>query len=121
MIAALYVRVSTAEQDLHGYSLEAQEKLLRDYAARNSMTIFGLYADRGKSANKALSKRTELLRMVDDAEHGRFDIILFKDITRWSRNSAQYYMIQDRLDKASVSWVAVEHIECPYTRLKLNH
>lgn len=107
MIAALYIRVSTADQ-LQGYSLDAQEHLLRDYADRNGIAIYGLYADQGKSANKALHKRTELLRMVKDAEAGLFQVILFKDITRWSRNSAQYYAIQERLDKAGVSWIAVE-------------
>ena len=115
MIAALYIRVSTKEQELHGYSLSAQEDLLRSYAAQHGMTVFDLYADRGKSANKALNKRTELLRMLRDAESRKFDCILFKDITRWSRNSAQYYSVQDRLDKAGVYWLAVEQ---PYLETK---
>ena len=115
MIAALYIRVSTKEQELHGYSLSAQEDLLRSYAAQHDMTVFDLYADRGKSANKALNKRTELLRMLRDAELKKFDCILFKDITRWSRNSAQYYAVQDRLDRAGVYWLAVEQ---PYLETK---
>ena len=115
MLAALYIRVSTKEQELHGYSLSAQEDLLRSYAAQHGMTVFDLYADRGKSANKALDKRTELLRMLRDAESRKFDCILFKDITRWSRNSAQYYAVQDRLDKAGVYWLAVEQ---PYLETK---
>lgn len=115
MIAALYIRVSTRDQNLHGYSLDAQESLLRQYAAGHSMTVYDLYADRGKSANKALNKRTELLRMLLDAESRKFDCILFKDITRWSRNSAQYYAVQDRLDKAGVYWLAVEQ---PYLETK---
>ena len=115
MIAALYIRVSTAEQSQHGYSLSAQEDLLRSYADQHGMTVFDLYADRGKSANKALNKRTELLRMLRDAESRKFDCILFKDITRWSRNSAQYYAVQDRLDKAGVYWLAVEQ---PYLETK---
>ena len=115
MIAALYIRVSTTEQAQHGYSLEAQESLLRQYASDHSMTVYDLYADRGKSANKALNKRTELLRMLRDAESRKFDCILFKDITRWSRNSAQYYAVQDRLDKAGVYWLAVEQ---PYLETK---
>lgn len=115
MIAALYIRVSTAEQSQHGYSLSAQEDLLRSYADQHNMTVFDLYADRGKSANKALNKRTELLRMLRDAELKKFDCILFKDITRWSRNSAQYYAVQDRLDRAGVYWLAVEQ---PYLETK---
>ena len=107
MTAALYIRVSSAEQ-VKGYSLEAQEDLLRRYATDHNMTVYKLYADEGKSANKALSKRTALLQMVADAEAKRFDTILFKDITRWSRNSYHYWIIQDRLDKCGCSWIAVE-------------
>ena len=115
MIAALYIRVSTTDQAQHGYSLEAQESLLRSYAAQNGMVVYDLYADKGKSANKALSKRTELNRMLHDAELKKFDCILFKDITRWSRNSAQYYAVQDKLDKYGVYWLAVEQ---PYLETK---
>lgn len=115
MIAALYIRVSTTDQAQHGYSLEAQESLLRSYAAQNGMVVYDLYADKGKSANKALSKRTELNRMLHDAESKRFDCILFKDITRWSRNSAQYYAVQDKLDRYGVYWLAVEQ---PYLETK---
>lgn len=115
MICAIYCRVSTADQAQHGYSLEAQESLLRSYAAQNGMVVYDLYADKGKSANKALSKRTELNRMLHDAELKKFDCILFKDITRWSRNSAQYYAVQDRLDRYGVYWLAVEQ---PYLETK---
>lgn len=115
MICAIYCRVSTAEQAQHGYSLEAQESLLRSYAAQNGMVVYDLYADKGKSANKALSKRTELNRMLHDAELKKFDCILFKDITRWSRNSAQYYAVQDKLDRCGVYWLAVEQ---PYLETK---
>lgn len=114
MTAALYIRVSSAEQ-VKGYSLEAQESLLRRYATDHNMTVYKLYADEGKSANKALSKRTALLEMVADAEAKRFDTILFKDITRWSRNSYHYWIIQDRLDKCGCSWIAVEQ---PYLQTK---
>lgn len=107
MRAALYIRVSSAEQ-VKGYSLEAQEDLLRRYASEHNMPVYQVYADEGKSANKALHKRQALLRMVEDAEAKRFSIILFKDITRWSRRSADYFVIQDRLDKCGCSWIAVE-------------
>ena len=106
--AAAYIRVSTAEQALHGYSLSAQESLLRQYADSHEMDIVEVYADEGKSASKSLEKRTELLRLVADAEKGRFSRILFKDVTRWSRSSSSYYKIQERLDKCNVAWIAVE-------------
>ena len=103
-----YIRVSTADQATHGLSLQAQRDLLTRYAADHDMDLVEVYADEGVSAAKALEKRTEILRLVSDAEAGKFSVILFKDITRWSRNAAQYYKVQERLDKCKVGWIAVE-------------
>ena len=108
MKAALYIRVSTSEQALHGYSLPAQEALLREYAEQHEMQVYNVYADEGVSAAKALTKRKALLAMLDDAEQGKFQCILFKDITRWSRSSKNYWTIQDRLDKCKVGWISVQ-------------
>ena len=108
MRAAGYIRVSTAEQAMHGFSLDAQKELIERYADAHGMKLIGIYADEGKSASKALARRPELLRMVSDAEAGKIDTILFKDLSRWSRNPSQFYAIQDRLDAAKVSWIAIE-------------
>lgn len=106
--AAIYIRVSTADQAESGYSLQAQEALCRNYCAEHDYSVVGVYADEGKSASKALDKRTELLRLISDAEKGKVSVILFKDITRWTRNAAAYYKVQERLDKCGCAWIAVE-------------
>lgn len=106
--AALYIRVSSAEQAMHGYSLEAQREYLEAYAKENKMRVVGIYADEGKSASKCLYYRKELLRMVADMEAGEIDVIIFKDITRWSRNSAHYHRIQERIDAAGGYWIAAQ-------------
>lgn len=106
--AAGYIRVSTVEQSLHGYSLSAQENLLRQYAAEHDMELVRIYADEGKSASRSLEKRTELLRLLDDAEKGLFSVVVFKDLTRWTRNAAAYYKVEERLEKAGAGWIAVE-------------
>lgn len=106
--AAIYIRVSTADQAESGYSLQAQEALCRNYCAEHDYSVVGVYADEGKSASKALDKRTELLRLIGDAEKGKVSVILFKDITRWTRNAAAYYKVQERLDKCGCAWIAVE-------------
>ena len=107
MKAVGYIRVSKEEQT-HGFSLEAQREGLQRYADTHGMVLTDFYADEGISASKALHKRKAILRLLDDAEAGKFDVILFKDLSRWSRNPNQFYAVQDRLDRANVSWVAVE-------------
>ena len=109
MKCAVYIRVSSAEQTMPGhYSLSAQEDLCREYAKEHQMQVYKVYADEGISASKSLLKRKALLSMLEDAEKGKFQCILFKDITRWSRNASNYYKVQDRLDKCKVGWVSVQ-------------
>ena len=88
--------------------MQAQEALCQQYCADHDYDVVGVYADEGKSASKALDKRTELLRLISDAEKGKVSVILFKDITRWTRNAAAYYKVQERLDKCGCAWIAVE-------------
>ena len=55
--SAIYIRVSTAEQMVHGKSLQAQQECLERYAQEHNMTVAGIYADEGKTARKELKKR----------------------------------------------------------------
>ena len=44
---ALYIRVSTEEQALHGYSLQAQEDELLHFAKEKKYKVVGTYRDEG--------------------------------------------------------------------------
>lgn len=104
MRAAAYIRVSTEEQRIHGLSVDAQKDALTEYARSNGMTIVDYYIDAGLTARKKLSHRKELLRLLDDVEKGLIDIIIFTKLDRWFRNIADYYKIQEKLDKYKVNW-----------------
>ncbi len=43
--AVIYTRVSSREQEQEGYSLDAQSKLLRDFAERNNLEIVQAFED----------------------------------------------------------------------------
>ena len=49
-------------------------------------TLARLYADEGISGTK-IKNRKEFLRMMSDAEHGLFDMVVVKDISRFARNT----------------------------------
>ena len=102
--AALYIRVSSDEQAKHGFSLPEQERDLTTYAHNHGFYIVGMYADEGTTARKALSRRHELMRLLDDVRAGRIDIIITKCLDRWIRNVADYYKVQDVLDEYNVQW-----------------
>lgn len=52
---AIYIRVSTAEQLMHGKSLQAQNDYLASYANDHGMTVVGVYADEGKTARNGVN------------------------------------------------------------------
>lgn len=106
--AALYIRVSTEEQAMHGYSLAAQRESLTQYAAKHQMKVTDLYADEGVTARKKYRRRAEFMRMLDDVQQGKIDVILFIKLDRWFRNVADYYEVQKILDSHGVQWIATE-------------
>ena len=58
--AALYIRVSSEEQAIHGLSIAAQTETLDAWAQENKIYVFDHYIDAGISARKKASKRPEL-------------------------------------------------------------
>lgn len=106
--AALYARVSTEEQAMHGVSLDAQKERLTQYAKENGLTVVDLYVDEGISARKRYTARPAFMRMLEDVRSGRIDIIIFIKLDRWFRNIADYYEVQAILDRHKVQWLTTE-------------
>ena len=85
MNIAAYCRVSTDKADQLN-SLETQKEFFSEYTQRTGDTLVRLYADEGISGTK-IKNRKEFLRMMADAEHGLFDMVVVKDISRFARNT----------------------------------
>lgn len=121
---AIYIRVSTAEQAMHGKSLQAQREYLEKYAAEHNMVVVGVYADEGQTARKELKKRKAIHALLKDVEADKVDVIIFWKMDRWFRNVSDFYKVQDILDSHNVKWVAVAepqmNLETRDGRLNLN-
>lgn len=103
---AAYVRVSTQEQKLHGLSLDAQKMKLTEYAEKNNMKIVEWYIDEGVSGRKLIKNRPELQRMIQDAEQGKFERIIFIKLDRFFRSVAEYHECMKRI--SPVLWSTTE-------------
>jgi DNA invertase Pin-like site-specific DNA recombinase len=79
MRAAIYARVSTADQHC-----EMQLRELREYVERRGWRISDEYIDTGWSGAKA--SRPELDRVMRDAAAHRFDVILVWKLDRFGRS-----------------------------------
>ena len=104
---ALYERVSTEEQAVRGFSIDAQIDSLNEYCSKNKIKIVDHYTDAGISGAKPPLKRPALQRLLNDVEAGKIDIILFTKLDRWFRDIPGYFKVQEILERNRVEWKAI--------------
>lgn len=102
---AIYIRVSTLDQAREGYSLEAQEKVLRKWCKDRGYYVFAVYADRGISG-KDIAHRPEMGRLMRDCEEDKFDIVLFWALSRFTRSVSDLYRTLEVLQKYKIDMVS---------------
>lgn len=105
--AAIYIRVSTEEQHLNGLSLPAQRLALEEYAEKHGYIVVGVYADEGISARKSMSRRKELLRLLEDVKQDKIDMILVTKLDRWFRNIKDYNITEEILRMHHCYWKTI--------------
>jgi len=103
--AAIYIRVSTLEQAREGFSLSAQKKILTEYCRLHEYQIYNIYADEGISG-KDIKHRPAMLRLLEDADQRKFDIILVWKLTRFSRHLSDLTGICEDLEKNNIYLVS---------------
>ena len=82
---AAYCRVSTDHEN-QSTSYELQTSYYKNYVGNHpNWTLVGIYADEGLSAT-SYTKRDDFKRMLKDCEKGKIDLIITKNVSRFSRN-----------------------------------
>ena len=98
---AYYGRVSTDKDDQLN-SLENQQNYFEDMIRDNKNWIFTRgYIDEGISGT-AVKNRDSFLQMIEDATYGKIDLILTKEISRFSRNTVDSIKYTEYLLKKGV-------------------
>lgn len=81
-----YARVSTGT-DEQAHSLKNQVKYYKQFIERNSnWSYVEGYIDEALSGT-SVTKREAFLKMIDDSQFDKFDLIITKEISRFSRNT----------------------------------
>lgn len=84
---AIYVRVSTEEQALHGFSIRAQKEKLIYYAKNiKNWDVYDTYIDDGISG-KNIKERPEIKRMLEDIANKKVNNVLVFKIDRLTRST----------------------------------
>ncbi|MBM3228340.1 hypothetical protein FJZ20_00405 [Candidatus Pacearchaeota archaeon] len=105
-LAAIYVRVSTQEQAQQGFSLNAQQEALKNYAQVLGYEIHAIYRDEGKSAKDL--KRPEMARLLSDAEAKKFSAIFIYKLDRFSRSLKDLILTIDKLKEWGIDFVSLQ-------------
>ena len=93
MNCVIYARVSSKEQEREGFSIPAQLKLLREYAAKQSFTIMQEFTD---SETAKSTGRTNFGKMISFLqENPSIKIILVEKTDRLYRNFKDYVLLED--------------------------
>ena len=104
---AVYCRVST-ELESQELSLENQmitfTKLIN---ADPNMELAGVYADEGVTGT-SVRKRGQFLKMMADAEAGKFDTVMTKGIARFARNTVSCLESIRKLRKLGINVIFIK-------------
>jgi site-specific DNA recombinase len=103
----IYSRVSTAAQT-EGYSLEAQQEVIREYAAYRELKIVGDYCDAGKSG-KNIKGRPAFRQMMEDiiTQKDEVSFVLVYKLSRFGRNAADILRSIQTLTDYGIDLVSV--------------
>ncbi len=104
MKAAIYIRISRPDEAV---ILENQRQDAIAYAGRQDLEVVEpIYQDvaSGKGAD-----RPGLTALLEDADRGRFELVIFNSLSRMTRGGVQAaFYILDRLARVNVGWHFVE-------------
>ena len=103
MRAALYARVSTEDQAIEGFSLDAQMRKLESYCSMKKWEVAGRYVDDGYSGRK--TNRPEYQRMLSEIDG--WDKLVVLKMDRIHRNSVNFTLMMDLLRKNDKEFVSV--------------
>ena len=104
--ACIYIRVSTEQQEMEGYSLEEQERLCRAAIESKEWEYVRTYTDAGFSGKTV--DRPALQEMLKDVKGGLMDAVLIYKLDRLSRSQKdtltiiEDYLLPNRVDIVSL-------------------
>lgn len=119
--AVIYARVSSKEQEETGYSLEAQEKLLKDYAEQKGFELVKIYKVTESASGKQIRKM--FIEMIQFVTKKNINVILCEKIDRLTRNLKDAATASDWIlegDQREIHFVKENFVVSKHTRAHEN-
>lgn len=91
--AVIYARVSSEEQAKHGFSIENQKKVCKEFAEKQGYCVDKTFVDEGKSAKNLDRPEIQDLMAYCDKRKNNIKAIIIWRLDRLSRNNTDYHGI----------------------------
>src|SRR5262245_50339540 len=106
--AVVYARVSSEEQ-VQGYSIQAQLRACREWAEKNRYTVAKEYRDEGHSAFRDLEKREAMKELLADtvSKQRGFQVIIIHKLDRLFRDTLESSTTRAILKREKVRLISV--------------
>ena len=115
MRAVGYFRVSDEDQ-VEGFSMDAQRRTFHDFCAQKGWEVVGTYDEEGRSAwLESSAKRPVFRQPLEDAQAGKFDVAVTHTLDRFSRN------LRVMLDASTYSLPARRYLRLHHPGHRLLH
>ena len=105
MRAAIYARVSTADQAMEGTSIDTQLDSCRSYVSAKSWDLVDTFVDEGVSGAK--DTRPGLDRLLTACRSGQVDVVVVSKLDRFSRSLRHLVNTVSELDRLGVSFASI--------------
>lgn len=103
--AVIYARVSTEEQ-AHGYSIDAQVKMMEEYANRKGLKIVRRFVEADK-ASSSTHERAKIRELSEFVKQNPGCVVLVEKTDRFARNYRDILLVEELIQDFSTRFVLV--------------
>ena len=103
----LYCRVSTLEQGQYGFSIPAQQEQLEKYCQHREIKILKIYKEKFSAKDFNRPVFNQLLEYARK-NYKLIDFLIFTKWDRLSRNTLEFLIMKQHLNKLGIKLIAVE-------------
>ena len=104
MKAVGYIRVSTDKAE-QADSIKNQKNQIENFVKSNGYTLEKNYVD---IESGTTAKRKELIKMLQDLENDKFEVIITKELSRLARNGELSYKIRNLCSKKDIHIITLD-------------
>lgn len=104
--AALYCRVSTDTQ-MEGYSIEAQQEMLKHYCASKEIENYKFYIDGGWSGSNI--ERPKIQELIEDIKDKKINLVIVFKLDRLSRSQKDtLFLIEEIFNSNNCGFISIK-------------